>query len=181
MSSNFCVTSPPRFSGENYQFWGVKMQSYLKALGLWELVSTDVDLEPLGENLTLNRIGLHEEKKLKPKGLSIIHASLSNPIFAKIIDCKTAKEALDKLQEEFEGSGEFEMLKMKDSDSVMDYTTKVMTIVNQIRLGGENFQDQRVVEKIMVSVPSKFESKISDIEESSNLTTLSIAELISKL
>jgi len=36
---------------------------------------------------------------------------------------------------------EFEMLKMKDSDSVKEYTTKVMTIVNQIRLAGEDFSD----------------------------------------
>lgn len=76
---------------------------------------------------------------------------------------------------------EFEMLRMKDSYFVRDYTTKVMTIVNQIRLAGEDFPNQRVVEKIMVSVPNKFESKISAIEESSKLTTLSIAELISKL
>ena len=61
----------------------------------------------------------------------------------------TAKKAWDKLKEEFEGSTtvkaielitlkrEFEILKMKDSDFVKDYTTKLMSIVNQIILAGE--------------------------------------------
>ena len=177
MSSNFGVSIPPQFNGDNYQFWVVKMQSYLKALGLWESVLNDADPPPLGANPTLNQIRHHEEEKSKkPKALSCIHAALLDPIFARIIDCDMAKKAWDKLKEEFEGSTrvkdvklitlkrEFEMLKMKDSDSVKEYTTKVMTIVNQIRLAGEDFLNQRVVEKIMVSVLNRFESKISVIE-----------------
>ncbi|XP_075083403.1 uncharacterized protein LOC142167144 [Nicotiana tabacum] len=81
--------------------------------------------------------------------------------------CESAKEAWDKLKEEFEGSNrvksvrgltlkrEFELLKMKDSDSVEEYCSKLMEIVNQIRILGENFPDQKVVEKILVSLPDK--------------------------
>ena len=50
-----------------------------------------------------------------------------------------------------------------------------------MRLLGEAFTDQKVVEKIMVSVPQKFETKISAIEESCDLQTLTIVELTSKL
>ena len=56
-----------------------------------------------------------------------------------------------------------------------------MFIVNQIRLAGEEFTYQRVVEKIMVRVPDKFEAKISALEESCDLTMFSVANLISKL
>ncbi|KAL6318414.1 hypothetical protein AAG906_041179 [Vitis piasezkii] len=56
-----------------------------------------------------------------------------------------------------------------------------MDVVNQMRLLGEAFTDQKVVEKIMVSVPQKFEAKISAIEESCDLQSLTIAELTSKL
>ncbi|XP_047266441.1 uncharacterized protein LOC124897581 [Capsicum annuum] len=44
---------------------------------------------------------------------------------------------------------EFDLLKMKDSDSVKEYFFKLMDIVNQIRILGENFPDHKVVEKIM--------------------------------
>ena len=42
-------------------------------------------------------------------------------------------------------------------------------------------ENQKVVEKMIVSLPQKFEGKISAIEESCDLNTLSIAELTSKL
>ena len=125
----------------------------------------DVNPPPLGGNLTLNKIKQHEEEKSKkPKVLSYIYAALSDSIFPRIIDCDNVKKAWDKLMEEFEGSTrvkavnlitlkrEFQMLKMKDSNSVKGYTTKLMSIVNQIRLAVEQFSDQRFVEKIMVSV-----------------------------
>jgi len=82
--------------------------------------------------------------------------------------CETAKEAWDKLKEEFEGNNrvksvrllalkrKFELLKMKDSDSVKEYSSKLMEIVNQIRILGETFPDQKVVEKILISLPDKF-------------------------
>ncbi|GJT32630.1 hypothetical protein Tco_0923049 [Tanacetum coccineum] len=42
----------------------------------------------------------------------------------------------------------------------------MMDVVNQMRLHGEVVKDQKVVEKMMISVPPKFEAKISAIEES---------------
>ncbi|GKV33035.1 hypothetical protein SLEP1_g41587 [Rubroshorea leprosula] len=47
--------------------------------------------------------------------------------------------------------------------------------------GNARVKDRKVVEKIIVSVPDKFESKISAIEESCDLKELTIIELISKL
>ena len=52
---------------------------------------------------------------------------------------------------------EFELLKMKDSNSVKEYSSKLMDTVNQIRILGKNFPIQKVVDKIMVSLPDKFE------------------------
>ena len=109
------------------------------------------------------------------------------------MDLETPKQVWDKLQGEFEGSDkvktvrlltlkrEFELMKMKDDESVKDYSGRLMDVVNQMRLLGEAFTDQKVVEKIMISVPQKFEVKISAIEESCDLQSLTIAELTSKL
>ncbi|GKV20590.1 hypothetical protein SLEP1_g30689 [Rubroshorea leprosula] len=47
--------------------------------------------------------------------------------------------------------------------------------------GSSRVKDRRVVEKIIVSVLDKFESKISAIEESCDLKELTITKLISKL
>ena len=97
------------------------------------------------------------------------------------------------MKEEFEGSErvkaikllnlkrQFEMLKMKDGDSVRGYSSKLMEVVNQVRLYGEPFENYKVVEKILISLPDRFESKVSAIEESCDLKKLTIAELLSKL
>ena len=97
------------------------------------------------------------------------------------------------MKEKFEGSDrikvvrlltlkrEFELLKMKESEGVKDYVAKLVEIVNQIRLYGKSISNQKVVEKVMISLPDKFQFKILAREELCDLMTLTVAELISKL
>jgi len=147
------------------------MKAYLKALNLWEVVELgEPVVQPLRVNATLNEIKKYDELVTRsPRALTCIHSSFTDVMFTRIMTCETAKEAWDKLKEEFEGNSrvkyvrllalkrEFELLKMKDSDSVKEYSSKLMEIVNQIRILGETFPDQKVVEKILVSLPDKFE------------------------
>ena len=42
-------------------------------------------------------------------------------------------------------------------------------------------EDHKVVKKMLVSLPDKFEAKVAAIEESCDLKKLTIAEMISKL
>jgi hypothetical protein len=130
----------------------------------------------------------HEEEKLKKdQAIICLHSELADHIFTKIMNLKSPKQVWDKLQVEFEGSNtvktvrllalkrEFELMKMKDNESVKDYSCMLMDVVNQIRLLGKTFEDHKVVEKIMMSVPQKFEAKISAIEESYDLQNLIVA------
>ncbi|KAF3668568.1 hypothetical protein FXO37_09487 [Capsicum annuum] len=73
------------------------------------------------------------------------------------------------------------MSRMKEGDTVKEYSGKLLEIVNKIRLFGETFPDSKMVEKMMIRLPAGFESKISAREESCDLKTLSVAEMISKL
>ena len=70
---------------------------------------------------------------------------------------------------------------MKEDEQIKDFSSKLMDVVNQIRLYGEELPHFKVVEKIMISVPQRFKAKISAIEESCDMLRLSIADLISKL
>nr|CAN73998.1 hypothetical protein VITISV_043372 [Vitis vinifera] len=184
----------PVFNGEHYHIWAVKMRFYLRSQGLWNVVMSEADPPPLGANPTVAQMKAYEEEKLKKdKAITCLHSGLADHIFTKIMNLETPKLVWDKLQGEFEGSErvktvrlltlkrEFELMKMKDDESVKDYSGRLMDVVNQIQLLGEAFTDQKVVEKIMVSVPQKFEAKISAIEESCDLQTLIIVELTSKL
>ncbi|KAA8546878.1 hypothetical protein F0562_003307 [Nyssa sinensis] len=49
------------------------------------------------------------------------------------------------------------------------------------KLLGEDFPDSRIVEKVLMTLPERFESKISSLEESKDLSTIALAELMSVL
>jgi hypothetical protein len=173
---------------KHYHIWAVKMKFYLRSQGLWNVVVSDSDPPLLTANPTIAQMKAHEEEKLKKdKAITCLHSELPDHIFTKIMNLKSPKQVWDKLQVEFEGSNrvktvrllalkrEFELMKMKDNESVKDYSCMLMDVVNQIRLLGKTFEDHKVVEKIMMSVPQKFEAKISAIEESYDLQNLIVA------
>ena len=58
---------------------------------------------------------------------------------------------------------------------------KLLMLANKIRMLGEEFSDTRVVEKSLVTLPERCESKISSLEESRDLSIITLAELINAL
>ena len=70
---------------------------------------------------------------------------------------------------------------MKDSEVLKEFTDRLLKVVNQIRILGEDLSDKRVVEKVLISLPERFEAKISSLEESRDLNQISLAELINAL
>nr|GMC73956.1 peptidyl-tRNA hydrolase, mitochondrial [Ipomoea batatas] len=58
-----------------------------------------------------------------------------------------------------ESSREFEMMKMKEAETIMEYSNTLLGITNKIRLLDKDFRDNRIVQKILVNLPEKYESK----------------------
>ena len=58
---------------------------------------------------------------------------------------------------------EFEMQRMEELETIKDYFDRLLDIINKVRLLGTNFSDSRIVQKILVTVPEKFEATISSI------------------
>jgi hypothetical protein len=63
----------------------------------------------------------------------------------------------------------FETLKMTEYENIDQFMTRVMGIINQIRLSGQDIPDQRIVEKVLKSIPNKFEMVVTSILESNDL------------
>ncbi|KAA0058511.1 uncharacterized protein E5676_scaffold606G001310 [Cucumis melo var. makuwa] len=61
---------------------------------------------------------------------------------------------------------EFETLRMKTSESVIDFFAKTMTIANKMQIHGEKMEDVAIMEKILRSMSSKFNFVVCFIEES---------------
>ncbi|XP_071714900.1 uncharacterized protein [Rutidosis leptorrhynchoides] len=193
MASSSTAQAISTFNGLHFHIWAVKMKTYLKSQGLWKVVETDEDPSALRANPTVAQLRNYEEELLKKdKALTCLHSGLADQIFTSIMDLNTPKAVCDKIQDTYEGSDrvkavrlltlrrEFELLKMNDDELVKDYSSRIMDVVNQIRLHGDKIADHKVVEKIMISVPQKFEAKISAIEESCDVSMLTVSELTSK-
>ncbi|XP_016453447.2 uncharacterized protein LOC107777812 [Nicotiana tabacum] len=76
---------------------------------------------------------------------------------------------------------EFELQKMKDSDTIKEYSDRLLNITNKVRLLGSKFSDSRLVQKILVTVPERFEATISSLENTKDLSKISLAELLNAL
>jgi len=87
------------FTVQNYGVWVVKMETYLKAFDLWEIVESDKQPTLLGNNPTIAQMKFFNEEKAKRfKALTYLHNVVSKEIFTRIMACKSAKETWDKLK-----------------------------------------------------------------------------------
>jgi len=73
---------------------------------------------------------------------------------------------------------EFEMQSMKETKTIKDHVDRLLSIANKVSLLGKDFPNKRIVQKVLVIVPEKYESKISAWEESKDLSVITLGELI---
>lgn len=76
---------------------------------------------------------------------------------------------------------QFEAFKINEVESVKDFSCKLLNVVNKLRLLREYILDEKVIEKILISLSIRFESMISTIQESCYLKTISVFKLLRKL
>ena len=153
--TTFSHVAPPIFYGDNYQAWVVRMTVHLEALDLWEAIEEDYDVHPLPTNPTMNQLKTHKERKTrKSKAKAYLFSAVSSTIFTRIMNLESAKDIWDYLKKEYQGNErtknmqvlnlirEFEMLKMKETETIKDYSDKLLGIVNKVRLLGKDFFDE---------------------------------------
>ncbi|KAL0457720.1 UNVERIFIED_CONTAM: hypothetical protein Slati_0399200, partial [Sesamum latifolium] len=132
---------------------------------------------------------LQKRRSGDQSALSIIHQGLDDEMFEKIANESKAKDAWDILKNSAVGvdkvkkvrlqtlRAEFELLLMKENESILNYFTRVLVVVNQMKRLGEKLTDVRVVEKILRSLNAKFNHVVVAIEEDKDIESMSIDEL----
>jgi gag-polypeptide of LTR copia-type len=125
--------------------------------------------------------------------LYLMYQAVDESGFEKIAGAKTSKEAWETLENAYKEAdrvkqvrlqtlrGKFETLRMKESEGVSNYITRVEMVVNQLKRNGEEISENRVVEKILRSLTNDFENIVYVIEESKNLAEMTVDELSSSL
>ena len=121
--------------------------------------------------------------------MNAILAGLSESEFYKVMNYTTAKDIWDKLAivhhsdskvqkaklQSFKG--QFEGPRMQGKENIVVYFQREEEVVNTMRSLGESINETLVVQKILRSLPARFNPKVSAVEEKNSLDSLDLSQL----
>ena len=132
------------------------------------MVEIDFPLLPIDPIIT--QIKNHRKAtRRRFKAKTCNHLAISKAILTRIMVCDNAKQIWDALREEFQGNDKikqmkvfnlirkFELLRMKETKIIKEYSKRILNVVNKIKLMGKELLDKRAVEKVLMSLPNKLE------------------------
>ena len=139
------------------------MEYLLRAKGLWSVVEIGFSGQEEGTMLTEAQKGHLDDARLKDHQVKhYLFQAIDRTVFEQILGCCTAKIVWDSMKRKFGGNqkvkksflnalrGEFEILEIKNDESITDYFARVMIISNKVRSNGEDMPDKKIVEKICI-------------------------------
>ncbi|CAN6570135.1 unnamed protein product [Malus baccata var. baccata] len=187
----------PVFSGENYEFWRIKMATIFKSLGLWNLVEKGIETSN-PKKKEAGEASKDDEEMVAvlmkdAKALGIIQNAVSDQIFPRIANAESAKMAWDLLYGEYHGGDqvrsvklqnlrrEFEYARMRDDESLSSYLTRLNELINQMRTFGESLSNERLVQKVLISLSKPYGSICLVIENTKCLETVELQEVVAIL
>ncbi|CAM8996692.1 unnamed protein product [Rhodiola kirilowii] len=195
--ANMMQPQIPKLTSTNYGNWSIQMKVSLDSYDNWDIVENGYD-EPVDATAeaalsNAEKTALKESRKKDKKALFTIFQGVDESTFERISEAKTAKDAWEILQKSFQGvkkvkkvrlqvlRGEFENIKMKSSENISEYVTRLKTVTNEMKRNGESLNVVRVMEKLLRSLTRKFDYVVTSIEESKDLSSISIDELVGSL
>ncbi|GKU89231.1 hypothetical protein SLEP1_g3397 [Rubroshorea leprosula] len=128
-----------------------------------------------------------EKIMINNKAINMLQCALNPTKFHRVSGCDTAKEMWDMLEVTHEGTSQvkeskinrliymYELFKMKPEESIQ------VNIVTNLKALAKVYPPQEVVRKVLRSLPKSWEAKKTAIEESKDLNTLKLEDLIGKL
>jgi len=115
------------------------------------------------------------------KALNDIFNGVDKNIFRLVNNCEVAKDAWNILKTTHEGTSrvkisilqllttKFENLRMKEDESIHDFHMNILEIANASGALGKKMSDEKIVRKILRSLPKRFAMKVTAIEESQDI------------
>ncbi|KAK2402989.1 gag-protease polyprotein [Trifolium repens] len=197
------INRPPILDGSNYDYWKARMIAFIKSMdqGAWRAIVTGwnhpmVTTEDGCTSLKGVADWSAEEETIasaNSKALNAIFNGVDQNMFKLINTCTEAKQAWEILQTAHEGTSKvrmsklqllttkFENLRMDEDETISEFNTRLRDIVNSSFALGEKISEEKIARKILRSLPKRFNIKVTTIEESQDLSTMKVDELIGSL
>ncbi|KAL0710136.1 hypothetical protein Bca4012_017114 [Brassica carinata] len=175
MRSGLMKMVVPVFDGTHYECWRIKMKTFLKAIDLWDVVETGLFHREEGYESSNTAAAEYYSASWKQwmemkdtTALHIIQNALTSEIFPWIASATSSKEAWELLLVKSLGGPmlqarklldlkkEYHNMKMSDTETVHQFTGKLMEVVFRMKSCGWEAEDKEVVNKILSSLPLRF-------------------------
>ncbi|GKC43978.1 zf-CCHC domain-containing protein [Tanacetum coccineum] len=194
----------PLFECDGFIYWKNRFETYVKSndLDLWHVI-TDGDFPPIQFNPKTKKdeiISFHkQDDDLKRKlaknneAKMVIYNALPRKEYKRIFMCQTAKEIWDTLLITHQGNSQVKANKIDllvqqykefmipEEESIDNAFAKYNTIITSLKALDESFFSKNCFRKFLRALHPKWRAKVTAIEESKNLTTLPLDELIGNL
>ncbi|GKC16939.1 retrovirus-related pol polyprotein from transposon TNT 1-94, partial [Tanacetum coccineum] len=195
---------PPLFESDSFIYWKNRFETYVKSkdLDLWHVI-TNGDFQPIVQNPETKldevipfekqtddlkkRLAKNNEAKM------VIYNALPRKEYERIFMCNTAKEIWKTLLITHQGNSQvkdnkidllvqqYEQFVISKDESIDSAFARFNTIITSLKALDEGYSSKNYVRKFLRALHPKWRAKVTAIEESKDLTSLSLDELIGNL
>ncbi|KAC9475832.1 hypothetical protein E3N88_45774 [Mikania micrantha] len=169
----------PVLTNTNYQVWSIRVRTIMDANRLWEAV------EPT--------IGAVVDQRKSKMAFAFLFQAIPEDLVLQLAGYGDAKQVWDALKTRFLGVDrvrtarlqtlrrEFENLKMKEDESIDDFTGKMSGLVSKAKGLGTTFEEGQMVRKLLDSMPRSFIQIVASIEQCFELDSMRFDEAVGRL
>ncbi|GJR15688.1 retrovirus-related pol polyprotein from transposon TNT 1-94 [Tanacetum coccineum] len=195
---------PPLFESDSFIYWKNRFETYVKSKDLDLLhVITNGDIQPIEQNpkTKLDEVIPFEKQSddLKKRlaknneAKMVIYNALPRKEYERISMCITEKEIWKTLLITHQGNSQvkdnkidllvqqYEQFVISEDESIDNAFARFNTIITSLKALDEDYSSKNHVRKFLRALHPKWRAKVTTIEESKDLTSLSLDELIGNL
>ncbi|GJZ46303.1 zf-CCHC domain-containing protein [Tanacetum coccineum] len=195
---------PPLFESDSLIYWKNRFETYVKSkdLDLWHVI-TNGDFQPIVQNTETKldevipfekqtddlkkRLAKNNEAKI------VIYIALPRKEYERTFMCNTAKEIWKTFLITHQGNSQvkdnkidllvqqYEQFVISEDESIDSAFAKFNTIITSLKALDEGYSSKNYIRKFLRGLHPKWRAKVTAIEESKDLTSLSLDELIRNL
>ncbi|GJX04659.1 hypothetical protein Tco_0190575 [Tanacetum coccineum] len=194
---------PPLFESDHFIYWKNRFETYVKAkdLDLWHIILNG-DFPPLAKNEVtqiLEVVPFEEQSDDLKKKLAknneakmVLYNALPKKEYKRIFMCKTAEDIWQSLLYNIGNSQvkdnkidllvqQYEQFTILEEESIDSSFARFNTIITSLKALDEGFSSKNYVRKFLRALHPKWREKVMAIEESKDLSSLALDELIGNL
>ncbi|XP_024009440.1 uncharacterized protein LOC112084523 [Eutrema salsugineum] len=167
----------PMLNSTNYTVWAMQMRVLLRVHKVWETVETEA-----------------ADGEKNNVAMALIFHSVPETLILQVGKLDTAKKVWDAIKSRHVGAervrearlqtlmAEFDKLKMKNSETIDDFSGKLSEICSRSAALGTTIEEPKIVKKFLKSLPrKKYIHMVASLEQVLDLNTTSFEDIVGRL